>query len=114
MVFFSSPELKAQVSFSDQNMSVVHRCRCLRCRRWRCRKLLTFLSSYQNQCANSTKLGTKHPWVMRIQICSNEGLTLFQEEIITKKRKYIHKIYKSSPPEPINNHYVSSHSRILI
>ena len=39
---FSSPEPKAQVSFSDQNLSVVRR-RC-RCRR-RCRKLFTFSSS---------------------------------------------------------------------
>ena len=30
-MFFSSPELKAQVMFSDQNLYVV--------RRWRCRKL---------------------------------------------------------------------------
>ena len=44
---FSSPEPKAQVSFSDQNLSVVRRCR--RCRRRRCRrcrrKLFTFSSS---------------------------------------------------------------------
>ena len=40
---FSSPELEAQVSFSDQNLSVVrHRCRCRRCR---CRKLFTVSSS---------------------------------------------------------------------
>ena len=43
--FFSSPEPKAQVSFSDQNLSVVRRCRrCRRCRRRR-RKLFTFSSS---------------------------------------------------------------------
>ena len=44
---FSSPEPKAQVSFSDQNLSVVRRrrrCRCCR-RRHRCRKLFTFSSS---------------------------------------------------------------------
>lgn len=35
---FSSPEMKTQVSFSDQNCSVVRR---------RCRKFLTFLSSYE-------------------------------------------------------------------
>ena len=40
---FSSPEPKAQVSFSDQNLSVVRR----RWRRYRrcCRKLFTFPSS---------------------------------------------------------------------
>ena len=40
----SSPEPKAQMSFSDQNLSVVSRCR-RRCRRWRCRKLFIFSSS---------------------------------------------------------------------
>ena len=37
---FSSPEPKAQVSFSDQNLAVVRRCR-----RRRRRKLFTFSSS---------------------------------------------------------------------
>ena len=37
----SSPEPKAQVSFSYQNLSVVRRCRRCRCRR----KLITFSSS---------------------------------------------------------------------
>ena len=39
---FSSPEPKAQVSFSDHNLSVVSRCHC-HCWR-RCRKLFTFSS----------------------------------------------------------------------
>ena len=44
---FSSPEPKAHVSFSDQNLSVVRR-RCRRRRRrCRCRKLFTFSSSSQ-------------------------------------------------------------------
>ena len=43
MTFFSSPGPKAQVSFSDQNLSVVRRRR--RHRRRCCRKLFTFLSS---------------------------------------------------------------------
>ena len=49
IIFFTSydfnlPEPKAQVSFSDHNLSVVRR-RCPR-RRWcRCRKLFTFSSS---------------------------------------------------------------------
>ena len=41
---FSSPEPKAQVSFSDQNLSFVRRRRC-RCRCFRCRKLFTFSTS---------------------------------------------------------------------
>ena len=46
-------ERKAQVSFSDQNLSVVRRCR--RCRRRRCRrcsKLLNFHLLLQNHWAN--------------------------------------------------------------
>ena len=27
----------------------------------------------QNELEISTKLGTKHPWVKRVQVCSNEG-----------------------------------------
>ena len=38
--FFSSPEPKAQVSFSDQNLSIVRRRCCCRCR-----NLFTFSSS---------------------------------------------------------------------
>mgnify|MGYP003690877341 CR=1 FL=1 len=41
-MFISSPEPKAQVSFSDHNLSVVRR---RHCRRWRCRKLYTVSSS---------------------------------------------------------------------
>ena len=64
---FSSPEPKAQVSFSDKNLSVVSHCRRRGC--WRCRKLFTFSSTGPI----STELGTKHPWVMGIQVYSNEG-----------------------------------------
>ena len=42
-MLLSSPEPKAQVSFSDQNLSVVRRRCCCRCRRYR--KLFTFSSS---------------------------------------------------------------------
>ena len=48
ILFFCSPESKAQVSFSDQNLSVVRR----RCRRWRrcgCRKLSHFHLPLKNQ-----------------------------------------------------------------
>ena len=51
---FSSPKPKPQVSFSDQNLSVVSRCR-RRCRRWRCRKLFTFSSFFPEP------LGQFHP-----------------------------------------------------
>ena len=43
-IVFSSPEPKAQVSFSDQNLSVVRRCRRCRCCHCR-RKLFKFSSS---------------------------------------------------------------------
>ena len=43
IVVLSLPEPKARVSFSDQNLSVVRRCR------WRCRKLFTFSSSSLEQ-----------------------------------------------------------------
>ena len=70
---FSSPEPKAQVSFSDQNLSVVCPCRCC--------KLLTFSFLLQNH------------WTHFNQRCQkaslNEGdsildLALSQGEIITK------------------------------
>ena len=66
-VFYSSPEPKAQVSFSDQNLSVI---RCHRC--FRCRKLFTFSSSSPEPGPVSTKLGTNHPWVKGILDYSND------------------------------------------
>ena len=86
---FSTPELKVQVRFSDEYLSVVRRhCCCHRRRRWRwrCRKLFTF------SCSSPEPLG-------QFKICSNEGSRPFprgnnyevfqmkglaQEEIITK------------------------------
>ena len=43
--------------------------RCRHCRCCSCRNLFTFSSSP----LEPTKLGTKHPWVKGIQVCSNEG-----------------------------------------
>ena len=40
----------------------------------------------------STKLGTKHPWVMGIQVCSNEGLRPFLKGDNYKIAKYIDEI----------------------
>ena len=59
---FSSPELKAQVSFSDHLLSSA----C---------KLFTYLSSSPEPLHGSisTKLGTKHPWMKGIKVCSIEG-----------------------------------------
>ena len=62
---FSSPELKAQVSFSDC-LSFV----CLSV------SLSVNFSNFRFFSRSigpiSTKLGTKHPWVEGIQVCSNE------------------------------------------
>ena len=77
---FSSPEPKAQVSFSDQNLSVVRR-RRRRCRR----KLFTFLSSspeplgqFQPNLAQSI-LGWRG-----LKFVQMKGPAFFQGEIITK------------------------------
>ena len=74
-MILSSPEPKAQVSFSDQNLSFVRRCRChWRCR---CRRRKLFIFSYSSPARTtgsiSTKLGTKYPWVKGSQVCANEG-----------------------------------------
>ena len=73
--FLSSPELKAQVSLSDQKLFVVRRRRCC----CRCRRKLFFhiFIFYRITEPISTKLGTNHPWVKRTQVCSNEGPSPF-------------------------------------
>ena len=64
-ITFSSPNLKAQVRFSDQNLSsfivviVVF-------------GVVVNLFSRTTE-PISTKLGTMHPWVKGIQDCSTEG-----------------------------------------
>ena len=51
------------MSFSDQNLSVVRRCR---------RKRFTFSSSSPEP-LGQFQPGTKHPWMKGIQFSSNEG-----------------------------------------
>ena len=58
---FSSPELKTQVKFSDRLSSV-----CLS-------TVHMFIFFSRTITPFSTKLGTKHPWVKRIQVYSNDG-----------------------------------------
>ena len=84
-IFISSPKPKAQVSFSDQNLSVVRRrCCCRRHRRRRrlCRKLFTFSSS------SPESLDKFQPNLVQIiQGCRKfklEGSPFFLREIITK------------------------------
>ena len=70
---FSSPELKTQVSFSKDLLSV-------------CSSVNFSHLNFFSRTAGpiSTKLGTKYPWVKGIQVCLNEGPALFHQELITK------------------------------
>jgi hypothetical protein len=60
---FSSPELKAQVSYSDRLLSVVRL------------SVNFYIFDFISRTARPilTKLGTNHPWGKRIQVYSNEG-----------------------------------------
>ena len=69
---------KASVSFTDYNLSVFRRRRCRR----RC-KLFTFLNAQPI----STNLGTKYPWLMGIQVCSNERHALNYKKCIDEFKK---------------------------
>ena len=91
---FSSPELKAQVSFSDQNLFVVRRRYCHRhwCPSCCCRKLFIISSSspeppgqYQPNMAQSI-LG----WG-GLKFVQMKGPALFQRDIITNLHKCIDK-----------------------
>jgi hypothetical protein len=75
---FSSPELKAQVSFSDCPSSLCPSVCLSVC------KLLHFQLLLQNHRSILTRLGTNHPWGEGIANSSNEG-ALLQGEIITKE-----------------------------
>ena len=61
VIIFSSPELKAQVSFSDRLSSV---CPSV------CKRFL-FLTSSQKP-LGQFQPSTKHPWVKGIHVCTNE------------------------------------------
>ena len=100
-IFFSSPELKAQVSFSDHLSSVVCLSVCLSVRLSVC-KLFTFSSS------STEPLGQFQPnlaqnilWWRGFKFVQMKGPALFKGEIIREQRKYIDKIKKSSSPEPL-------------
>jgi hypothetical protein len=67
---FSSPELKAQVSYSGRP-SVC--------------KLLNFNFFSRTTGPILTKLGTNHPWGEGILIVQMKGIALLQGEIITKE-----------------------------
>ena len=73
-LYFSSPEPKVQVSFSDHLLSVVCPSVCLSVRLSVCPLTFHIFDFFSRTArTNSTKLGTHHPWVKGLQICSNEG-----------------------------------------
>ena len=93
ILFFSSPELKAQVSFSDRLSSV---------------RLSVNFSYFRlllkNHWANfeQPNLAQCILWWRGFKFVQMKGPVYFQGEIITKERKYIDKIFKkSSSPEPL-------------
>ena len=61
----------------------------------------------------STKLSTMHPWVMGIQVYSNEGSHPFPKEDNYEKWKYIDEILKSSSPEPLGQFQPNKAESIL-
>lgn len=64
-MIFSSTEPKAQVCFSDENVSVFCRSRC-------CRRYKLFCLLLQNHMVNFNQPGTEHPWTKGIQVCTKE------------------------------------------
>ena len=93
MYFISSPERKAEVNFSDQNLSVVH-CRL-------CRKLFTFSSSSPEPLGHFQENLVQGSWVKGIQDCSNEWPHPFPRGDNYKKAKINSQIFKFSSPEPL-------------
>jgi hypothetical protein len=66
---FSSPELKAKVSFSDHLLSGVS----LSVRLSVCKHFYIFDFFSRTTGPILTRVGTNHPWVKGIQVCSKEG-----------------------------------------
>ena len=96
---FSLPELKPQVSFSDRLVFMV----CLSvCPPVICLKtfhIFIFFSRITRPI--STKLGTKHPWVKGIQVCTNKGPHLFPRGDNYEISKIHCRLLKSYSPEPL-------------
>ena len=75
VTIFSSPELKAQVSYSDQNLSII--------------VVLVVNIFCRTTGPIKTKLGTKYPWVERIQISSPEPQGQFQPNLALGGDNYV-------------------------
>jgi hypothetical protein len=67
LTLISSPQLKAQVSFSYRQLSGV--------RLSVCPSVTFYIFYFFSRTAGPilTRLGTNHPWVKGIQVCSKEG-----------------------------------------
>jgi hypothetical protein len=70
MIIFSSPELKAQVSFSDRPLSGIR----LSVLPSDCPSVNFYIFNFFSRTTEPilTKLGTNHPWRKGIQVCTNE------------------------------------------
>jgi hypothetical protein len=77
-MIFSSPELKAQVSFSDRPLSGVRLSVCPSVN-------FCIFDFFRTTGPILTRLGTNHPWVKGIQVCSKEGDNPSPREIIAKE-----------------------------
>jgi hypothetical protein len=67
IVVFSSPELKAQVSFSDRLSSGIR----LSCRPDVCPSVNFYIFDFFSRTTGPilTRIGTNHPWMKGIQVC---------------------------------------------
>jgi hypothetical protein len=93
--FFSSPELKAQVSFSDRPLSGVHLSVCPSVYFY----IFDFFSRTNGPIL--IRLGTNYPWVKGIQVCSKEGDSPFPRGDNKEKVKIHWNLKKNLPsPEP--------------
>jgi hypothetical protein len=72
--FFSSPELKAKVSFSDRWLSVIRLSVYPSVRLSVYPSVNFYIFDFSRTTGPIlTRLGTNHPWVKGIQVCSKEG-----------------------------------------
>ena len=71
--------------------------------------MTTFKNLLQNHNAISTKLGTKHPRVKGIQICSKEGHIPFQGKIILKIHCWLLKVFFSRTIGSLSNKLGTKH-----
>jgi hypothetical protein len=65
-ILLNSPDLKAQVSFSDRLLSIIHPSVCLL-------NIYIFDFFFRASGPILTRLGKKHPWAKGIQNFTNEG-----------------------------------------